>query len=193
MYRRTCFEYNFYIVKKKIFFWDRIACFTSKIVLKLLCTPLVDELLTWIWNHAIAIGTIIIKTFFNHEHWKHFQCFHRNICTVVKNVFLLISIILIFAVFLLFFFLFNCLLSFRWLVWSFELNFYFLLFYSMFCFCKKQCTLHLFTFNIHIPFSCLTQFNQWCLTSSKSNSVRKYYAITMVRYHRVSYVLNLSL
>lgn len=64
---------------------------TSNIVLKLLCTPLVDELLTWIWNHAIAIGTIIMKIFFNHEHWKHFQCFHRNICTVVINVLLILT------------------------------------------------------------------------------------------------------
>lgn len=114
---------------------DKSRCHTSKIVLKWLCTPLVDELLTWIWNHAIAIGTIIMKTFFNHEHWKHFQCFHRNICTVVINV------LLILTSFLLFLFLFlSCLPSF---CWPFELNFFFW-FHSMFCFS----TLLLFTFTL---------------------------------------------
>lgn len=63
--------------------------FTSVIVWKLLWTPLVLALLTCIWNQAIAIGTIIINTFFIHEHWKHFQCFHKNICTVVINVLLI--------------------------------------------------------------------------------------------------------
>lgn len=58
---------------------------TSVIVRKLICSPLTFVLLTWIWNHAIAIGTIIMNTFLIHEHWKHFQCFHRKICTVVVN------------------------------------------------------------------------------------------------------------
>lgn len=59
-------------------------------VRKLLGVPLIFVLLTWIWNHAIAIGTTIINTFLIHEHWKHFQCFHRKICTVVINVFVLL-------------------------------------------------------------------------------------------------------
>lgn len=65
---------------------------TSLMVWKLLGTPFVLALLTCIWNHAIAIGTIIIKIFLIHEHWKHFQCFHRNICTVVMNVFDMFSL-----------------------------------------------------------------------------------------------------
>ena len=59
-------------------------------VRKLLGTPLIFVLLTWIWNHAMAIGTIIMKIFLIHEHWKHFQCFHRKICTVVINGLLLL-------------------------------------------------------------------------------------------------------
>lgn len=80
---------------------------TSVIVWKVLWEPLVVALLTWIWNHAIAIGTTIINTFLIHEHWKHFQCFHRKICTVVINVLLLLLILTNNLVFLPLFFCFT--------------------------------------------------------------------------------------